>query len=179
VVENKGVIHGWKAEAARHDTSCAHSTPNTGFVSTRSECVAKDGAVRMFLVNRLEGNGGYSERKDCSRQEVCLTYLGFRVDAGGAEVRIPQELAGRYELQVDSFKCSEMPPLSGQKVALKAEFLGSEIALKPGSRFPLNQAGLVDVSFHGNATFELPFAKKSPLAATTGCEVILSLQPRQ
>lgn len=179
VSETKAVVYGWKTQAVRHTTQCAHSTPSTGFVSTRSECSSKEGSVSMLLENRLEGNGGLSTSKECSKKEVCLTYLGFRVDGGGAEVRIPSNLAGRFDLQVDSFNCWDKPPPNEQKVGLKAEFLGSEIELKPGARFPLTRPGLVELRFQGNAMFEVKHGTQSMLAATTGCKVTLSLQPHQ
>ena len=179
VIETQGVVRGWKEEGVRHRTSCAHAVPSTGSVTARSECHAKEGTLRMLLESAVEGKGGHSSQKACAHGEQCLTYLAFRIDEGGADVRISPEAAGRYELQVDSVECSDRPALEDSgKVHLKAQFLGKGIPLTPGARFPLNSAGLVDVRFHGRTKYELKFAKEA-FTGTTRCEVSLSLQPRR
>ncbi|WP_225413692.1 hypothetical protein [Stigmatella hybrida] len=179
VIETQGVVRGWKEEGVRHRTSCAHAVPSTGSVTARSECHAKEGTLRMLLENAVEGKGGHSSQKACAHGEQCLTSLAFRIDEGGADVRISPEAAGRYELQVDSVECSDRPALEDSgKVHLKAQFLGKGIPLTPGARFPLNSPGLVDVRFHGRTKYELKFAKEA-FTGTTRCEVSLSLQPRR
>ncbi|EPX63310.1 hypothetical protein D187_005716 [Cystobacter fuscus DSM 2262] len=176
VSENEGVVHGWQKKEQVYSTSCKHTTPSEGSIKTRSSCEAKDGAVRLKLVNRVEGKGGYSDRKDCSRRENCLTYLAFRIDEGGAAVRIPQDAAGRYDLQVDSFDCTDKPSMGPEKVHLEAMFLGRQIPFEVGKRFPLTEPGLVEVRLRGNLKFEVDHAKEA-FAGDTGCTVDLSLQP--
>jgi hypothetical protein len=179
VIEAQGLVRGWQENGVRYRTSCAHTVPGTGSVSARSECHAQQGTLRMLLENVVEGKGGRSGQKECSHGEQCLTHLAFRIEEGGADVRISPEAAGRYELQVDSVECSDRPKLEDSgKVHLKAKFLGTDIPLTPGARFPLNSAGLVDVRFQGRTRYELRFAKEA-FTGSTRCEVSLSLQPRR
>jgi hypothetical protein len=176
VTVGEGVVHGWKEKEHVYETSCKHTTPSEGSVRTRSSCTAKDGAVLLKLANRVEGKGGYSDRMDCSRQEKCLTYLAFRVDEGGAWVRIPQEAAGRYDLQVDSFDCTDKPEMGSEKVHLEAMFLGRQLPFEIGRRFHLTEPGLVNVRFRGDLKFEIDHGQEA-FAGRTSCEVSLSLQP--
>jgi hypothetical protein len=176
VSENEGVVLGWQQKEQVYATSCKHTEPSEGSIKTRSSCEAKDGAVRLKLVNRIEGKGGYSDRKACSKQENCLTYLAFRIDEGGVAVRIPQEAAGRYDLQVDSFDCTDKPSMGPEKVRLEAMFLGRQIPFEVGKRFHLAAPGLVEVRLRGNLKFEVDHGKEA-FAGDTGCTVDLSLQP--
>jgi hypothetical protein len=176
VSKNEGVVHGWHKREKVYSTSCEHTHPSEGAVKTRSSCESKDGAVRLKLVNRIEGKGGYSNRKDCSKQENCLTYLAFRIDEGGAAVRIPQADAGRYDLQIDSFDCTDKPSMGPEKVRLEAMFLGRQIPFEVGKRIHLAEPGLVEVRLRGNLKFEVDHGKEA-FAGDTGCTVDLSLQP--
>jgi hypothetical protein len=178
VLEEQGIVRGWQEEGVRHRTFCAHTVPSSGSITTQSTCQVKEGALRMRLEHVIEGKGGQSEPKGCAHDETCLTFLKFRIDGGGADVRIPPAAAGRYELQVDAIECFDGPELGGAgKVQLKAQFLGTPLPLTAGARFPLNSAGLVDVRFLGANTYELDYARGA-LTGITRCEVSLSLQPR-
>ncbi|HEY0093023.1 MAG TPA: hypothetical protein VGB96_01810, partial [Archangium sp.] len=154
VLVREGVVRGWSREEQGYSTRCAHKEPSEGAVKTRSSCEAKEGTVRLALTNRFEGKGGKSEQQSCSRQERCLTYLAFRVDEGGAEVRIPPEAAGRYDLQVDSLECSDKPSMGEKRVALDATILGNKHSLESGKRFHLKRAGLVVLRLLGHIKFE-------------------------
>ncbi|RKG95170.1 hypothetical protein [Corallococcus carmarthensis] len=173
------VARGWQTstEGTGPAIHCAHNEPNGGHSRTRSWCASTGQELRIGMHNDLLVYGGYTDPRDCGGSDHCLTTASYKVQTGGADIRINKKQAGRFDLVVDAVSCADTAGESAQTQVV-LNYAGTPQEVKLGERIHLNKVGLAQALFVGAAekSSDWPGHKYS---AHGRCEVVLSVQEHE